>query len=249
MMAIDLSKCVIGFVSGFEEGKGRTGYRIKALVRGMEHVFDATREAYGIRYTDKYFPYPCLGEILFLFHFDEKGILTELEDVNDLTDPNRKVRTGISMGTMRMFQKKLYPDTPSFGDVLRFEDNKIIFEHFDEYNQSGKVMGENMGDTICALTYGGNIQKPYNGMQLTMAPDCVIYCWDWSTADHPFCICSREQAREWNFVERFAPGTIDDIRRSYWVGMFSTRGDESVIDLIKCFPNKAPGWVGPDEMD
>ncbi|MGN0735038.1 MAG: hypothetical protein ACI4LP_04380 [Anaerovoracaceae bacterium] len=247
-MTVDLSKCVIGFVSGFEEGKGRTGYQVKVLVRGLEHTFDATREVYEIRYTDKYFPYPCLGEILFLLHFDEKGILVELEDVNDLTDPDRKVKTGISMGTTRMFQKKITEDTLTFGDILKFEDNKIIFEHFDENNQSGKDMGENMEDTICALTYGGNIKKPYNGMELTMAPDCIIYFWDWSTATHPFCICSREQAKEWNFVEKFSLGTVEDIKRAYWLGMFSTRGDESKIDLIKCFPNKVPGWVGIDEI-
>ena len=43
-MAVDLRNEIIGFVSGFEEGKGRTGYQIKMLVRGMEHTFDCTEE-------------------------------------------------------------------------------------------------------------------------------------------------------------------------------------------------------------
>jgi hypothetical protein len=245
---VDLSKSTIGFVSGFEEGKGRTDYQIKVLIRGLEHTFDATKETYEIRYTDKYFPYPCLGEILFLLKFDEKGILIELQDVNDLTEPDSIIKTGISMGTTRMFKKQITEDTPSFGDILKFKDSKIIFEHFDEYNQSGKKIGENMDDTICALTYGGNIPKLHDGATLTMAPDCVIYYWDWGTATHPFCICSREQAKEWKFVEKFSVGSIDDIKKSYWIGMFSTRGNENVIDLIKCFPNKVPGWVGLDEI-
>ncbi len=216
---------------------------MKALVRGCEHTFDATEAAYSIQWTEKYFPYPCLGEILFLFHFDEEGILTEAEDVNDLLREDNPVKTGLSMGTMRMFQKKLREDTPAFGEILKFEGNRVIFEHFDEYRPSGSQCGEYMDDTICALTYGGNMPEPHDGVSFKLSPDCVIYCWDWGTAIHPFCKCSREQAREWKFVEKFSTGTVEDIKRSYWVGFFSTKGNEDEIDLIKCFPNKAPGWV------
>ena len=247
-MAVNLSESVIGFVSGFAEGSGRTGYQVKALIRGLEHTFDAEKSAYDIRYTDKYFPYPCLGEILFLFHFNEDGVLTELEDVNSLVRPDNPVKTGISMGTMRMFKKQLREDTPAFGEILKFEGNKIIFENFDKNRPSGPACGEVMEDTICALTYGGNIPTPCDGMTLTMAPDCVIHVWDWGTALHPFCKCSREQAKEWKFVEKFSVGSVEDIKRAYWVGMFSTRGNEDVIDLIKCFPNKAPGFVYDDEI-
>lgn len=244
-MAMDLSKKIIGFVSGFDEGKGRTGYQIKMLVRGLEHTFDATEEAYQIRYTDKYFPYPCLGEVIFMPHFDEKGILVELEDVNNMAGEG-VIPMGISMGTTRMFQKKITEETPTFGDILEFVDNKVIFKKFDEYNQSGKDMGENMDDTICAMLYRG-MPKPHNGMELTLAPDCVIYFWDWSLATKPFHICSREEAKACKFVEKFELGTVEDIKRAYWLGMFSTRED-GVIDLIKCFPNKAPGWVNADEL-
>lgn len=243
-----LSNSIIGFISGFEEGAGQTGYQVKALIRGLEHTFDAAKEAYDIRYTEVYFPYPCIGEILFLFRFDEDGILTELQDVNDFTAEGNPVKTGLSMGTMRMFEKKLTEQTPSFGQILKFEGNRVIFEHFDEYRPSGSACGEVMSDTVCALTYGGNMPVPHDGVSFRLAPDCVIYCWDWATALHPFCKCSREQAREWKFVEKFSLGTKEDIKRSYWVGFFSTRGDENVIDLIKCFPNRAPGWVDDDEL-
>lgn len=243
----ELANSVVGFISGFEEGKGRTGYQVKALVRGLEHTFDATKEAYDIRYTDRYFPYPCLGEILFLFHFDADGILTEPEDVNNLLAENNPVKTGLSMGTMRMFQKKLTEDTPPMGKIFRFEGNRVIFEHFDEYRPSGPACGEVMSDVICALTYGGNMPEPHDGVSFRLAPDCVIYVWDWGTALHPFCKCSREQAREWKFVEKFSLGTIEDIKRAYWVGFFSTRGNEDEIDLIKCFPNKVPGWTEDNE--
>ena len=45
-MAVDLSRATIGFFSGFEEGEGRTGYRVKALVRGVEYTWDAVKEVY-----------------------------------------------------------------------------------------------------------------------------------------------------------------------------------------------------------
>ena len=247
-MAVDVSKRIIGFVSGFEEGKGRTGYQIKMLVRGMEHTFDCTEEAYQLRYTDKYFPYPCLGEVLFMPHFDERNVIVEMEDVNDMGTPEGVIPMGISMGTMRMFQKKLTPETPAFGDILEFADGKVTFKKFTEYNQSDKDMGENMDDTICAMLYRG-MPKPYTGMELKVAPDCVIYYWDWSVATTPFHICSREEALANNFVQKFEIGSVEDIKRSYWVGMFSTRGEEGVIDLIKCFPNKVPGWCHPEEVE
>ncbi|MBQ8563678.1 MAG: hypothetical protein IJ443_07295, partial [Firmicutes bacterium] len=186
------------------------------------------------------------GEGIFMPLFDEKGILVEMEDVNNMAGEG-VIPMGISMGTMRMFQKKLTPETPAFGEILDFVDNKVVFKKFTEFNQSDKDMGENMDDTICAMLYRG-MPKPYTGMELTLAPDCVIYFWDWSVATKPFHICSREQAKEYKFVEKFELGTIEDIKRSYWVGMFSTRGEEGVIDLIKCFPNKAPGWVNIDEL-
>ena len=248
-MAVDLSRATIGFFSKFEEGVGRTGYRVSALVRGVEYTWDAVKEVYDLQFTKEYFPYPCIGEILFLFNFDEDGIVVSVQDVNDCDDPKNPVQTSLSMGTMRMFAKKLTPETPTFGELLHFEGNKVIFDRYDEYNQSGKTTsGENMDDTICALYVGGNIPELHNGTVLNLAPDTVIYCWDWGTATHPFCICDREQAKAWNFVEHFSLGTIEDVKRAYWVGFFSTRGDENVIDLIKCFPNKAPGWMSDEEV-
>jgi len=239
----NLINTVIGFISGFDEGKGRTGYQVKALVRGFEHIFDAEKTVYDLKDTDKYFPYPCLGEILFLFKFNDDGILIDAEDVNDLTRPDNPVKTGLSMGTMRMFQKQLTPETPPFGEILEFEGNRVRFKKFNEYRPSGPACGEVMADTICALTYSGNMPVPGDGVSFKLAPDCVIYVWDWGTALHPFCKCSREQAKEWNFVEHFSNGSIEDIKRAYWVGFFSTRGNEDEIDVIKCFPNKVPGWV------
>jgi hypothetical protein len=38
-------------------------------------------------------------------------------------------------------------------------------------------------------------------------------------------------------------GSLDDIKKNcYWVGFYSTRGNENECDLIKCFLNAPPGW-------
>jgi len=238
----DISKELIGFISNFYEG-GSTGYRVEVLIRGKEVVFDATKEAYDIKDTTEFFPYPCLGEVLFLFKVNEDNILTGYQNVNDILAKDNPVKTGLVMGTMRMFQKKLTENTPNFGKILKIENNVVTLTHFDEYRPSGLDIREVMEDDICHVTYGGSMPKPKTGMSFRLAEDTVIYVWDWSTALVPFCKCTREEAKANKFVTRFSLGTVEDIYRSYWLGFYSTQGAESVCDLIKCFPNKVPGFT------
>ena len=238
----DLSKELIGFISNFYEG-GSTGYRVEVLIHGKEVVFDATKEAFDFRDTTEFFPYPCLGEVLFLLNVNEDNILTGYQNVNDILAKDNPVKTGLVMGTMRMFQKKLTENTPTFGKILKIENNVVTLTHFDEYRPSGLDVREVMEDVICHVTYGGSMPKPKTGMSFRLAEDTVIYVWDWGTALVPFCKCTREEAKAYKFVTRFSLGTVEDIYRSYWVGFYSTRGDESVCDLIKCFPNKVPGFT------
>lgn len=246
-MEIDLAQSVIGFISGFAEG-GRTGYQVKFLVRGVEYTFDSVKEVYDLRDSNAYFPYPCLGEELFLLHFDEQNILTGLTEVNDLKNPANPIPTGLSMGTMRMFKKQLTPETPAMGDIFRFENGRVYFDHFDENRSHGDEDGEFVEDNIVALSHKGNIH-PKTGNSFKLAPDCVVYVWDWGTANHPFCKSTREQAKEWGFVEKFSLGSLEDVKRAYWVGFFATRGNPDEIDLIKCFPNRVPGFLFDEQVE
>jgi len=230
---LDLTKSVVGTIIGFEEGVGRTGYRVSMLVRGQERTFDATEEAFLIRDTTEFFPYPCLGEVLFLAQFNEEGILHYFVNVNDITVPTNPVQTGLVLGTYAMFKKKIDENTPKFQRILHLEDDEVVLcDDFEELVADG---------TIFSMIHGGTI-VPGNGYRFKLAPDADFYTWDWSTSLAPFCRCSREEAEEKRFVTRMQVGCREDIPDCYWVGFYSTRGDDSVCDLVKCFKNKAPGW-------
>jgi len=238
----DLSKERIGFISSFYEG-GSTGYRVEVLIRGQEVVFDATKEAYDIKDTTEFFPYPCLGEVLFLLKVNKDNVLTGYVNVNDILAKDNPVKTGLVMGTYAMFKKQLTDSTPAFSDILQVENDTVTLTCFDEYRPSGPDIRDVKEDTICHCTYGGSMPRPKDGMSFKLAKDTVIYCWDWSTALVPFCKCTREEARANKFVDRFSLGTVEDIYRSYWLGFYSTKGNENECDIIKAFPNKIPGFT------
>lgn len=230
----DLSKAMVGFISGFYEGGGRTGYQVEMLIRGEERVFDAHKQAYDFRDTTEFFPYPCLGEVLFMPQFDNYGLLTHFVNVNNIADAGNPVKTGLVMGTYAMFQKKITEDTPTFGQILRIDGDTVTLFDYDRFKADGSIFSS---------THGGAMPEPRDGMSFRLAHDTVFHLWDWGEALTPFCKCSREEAEANRFVTRFSIGKAEDHAKCYWIGFYSTRGDETVCDLVKCFWNKPPGWM------
>ena len=226
----------IGVILGFDEKpSSRTGYQVTMYLRGEERVLDVTEEAYQIRWTERYFPYPVLGEVIFMLKFDENGIVTEFVDINDISEGKSPIKTGLVMGTCCMFRKPILEDTPTFGDILSIEGDTVTLVNFDKYIENGEI-----GHCV----YGGAMPEPHDGVSFKLAKDVNVYHWDWSSADSVFHRCSREEARAQHVVERFTLGTPEDIlKKCYWVSFLSTRGNENEIDFIKCFWNRAPGWT------
>ncbi len=232
----NVSAPVIGVIVGFDNNAAqKTGFQIKMLVRGVEKAFDTTETVYNIQFSDKYNPYPCLGEIVFMGKFDKDGVLTELQDVNDFLAENNPIRTGFVLGTTAMFRVKITDQTPRIGQIIKIENDAITLTHFDEYFSEG---------AIAHVAYGGAFPEPKNGISFSLAPDINVYTWDWASALAPFSRCSREEAKARKYVTRFSLGSLEDIKRNcYWLSLFSTRGDENMFDIAKVFLNKPPGWV------
>lgn len=231
----DLKPAFIGVIVGWSENPGRTGYQVTALLQGEERTMDITEEAYQLRWTTEYFPYPCLGEIVFQFKFDSNGIVNEIIDINDISEGKSPIKTGLVMGTCCMFRKPILENTPTFSDIFKIEGDTVTMTNFDKYMAAGEI-----GHCVAR----GAMPEPKDGMSFKLAKDVVVHTWDWSTATVPFQHCTREQAKEYKFVERFSIGTTADImKHCYWITFYSIRGNENEIDFIKCFLNKAPGWV------
>lgn len=233
---IAIGSAFVGLIIGFDENpSGRTGYQIKMYIRGEERTLDITKEAYQIRWTTRYFPYPVLGEVVFMLRFDTNGIVTDVIDINDISEGKSPIKTGLVMGTCCMFRKPIKLDTPTFGDILDIDNNVVTLKHFDANLANGEI-----GHCV----YGGAMPEPHDGVSFRLAKDVNVYVWDWSSALGPFRRCTREEAKALHFVERFRLGTVQDILKNcYWVSFLSTRGNEEEIDFIKCFQNKAPGWI------
>ena len=232
----DLSKCVIGPIVGFaERPDSRTGYQITMLVRGMEHTFDVTKEAYSVKYSDEFRQYPQIGEIQFIAAgFDSDGILTELGFAFRLGREENHIKTKCVIGTYRMFEAKITDETPVMRDFLTLEGNTVTLTDFDKYQQAGLIKL-----TRC----GGSIPVLKDGVSFRLAPDTVVYTWDWTKAKRPFARCSAGEAIARAFPTRFYPGAREDIMKNcYFIGFHSTRGDEDVIDMIECYLNGPPGW-------
>lgn len=232
----DIGSAFIGVIVGFEERPtSRTGYLVTMYLRGEERTLDVTEEAYQIRWTTKYFPYPVLGEIVFMLKFDDNGIVTEFVNVNDISEGKSPIKTGLVMGTCCMFKKPILPETPRFADIFTIEGDTITFKDFDRNRENGE---------IAHCVYGGAMEYPKDGASFKLAKDANVYVWDWSTAAVPFHRCTREEAASFNFVDRFHNGTTADIlKHCYFINFYSTRGNENEIDFIKCFLNKGPGFV------
>ena len=232
----DIGHAFIGVIVGFGENpSGRTGYQVTMFLRGEERTLDVTEGAYQIRWTTRYFPYPVLGEVVFMLKFDQNGIVTEFVDINDISGGKSPIKTGLVMGTCRMFKKPILENTPTFGDILAIEGDTVTFKDFDRNRANGE---------IAHCVYGGAMPEPHDGVSFKLAKDVNVYTWDWASAQGPFRRCTREEAKKLHFVERFTAGSPADILKNcYWVSFFSTRGNEQEIDFIKCFLNKAPGWI------
>ena len=235
MNKYDLTKEVIGTIIGFEQSEASpTGYIIKFLARGEERAFPAAKSVYDIQFSDKFFPYPCLGEIIFLALRNPDDIVTELIIANHPEQEGNPFATGFVLGTYRMFQIKITAETPRIGDILRVEQNSIHFYNYDKMFADG---------LICHSVNAGKFPKPADGISFPLASDTDVYTWDWTAADRPFSKCSREEAKARGYVTRATVGSIKDIGKNcYWIGFYSTRGNEDQCDLIKCFLNEAPGW-------
>jgi hypothetical protein len=231
----DLAKSMTGLIVGFEKSTAsKTGFHIKMLLRGLERTFEAVETVYNIQFSNDYFPYPCLGETLFLAVVDEEGVVTELVNVNNILAENNPIKTGFVMGTYKMFEVKITEETPRVGDILKIEGNTVTFTDFDTYAAA---------NAICHSVYGGTIRPPADGVSFRLASDANVYTWDWTTGLAPFSRCSREEAQAKRFVTRASVGSLEDIKKNcYWVGFYSTRGNEDECDLIKCFLNAPPGW-------
>ena len=231
----DLADSVIGLVTGFTQAESSsTGFQLSMLAKGVEQTFDVVKEVYDLQFSADYFPYPCLGEILFLAVLDARGVVTELVNVNDLTAPNNPIKTGLVLGTYRMFVVKITKDTPRIGDILRIEGARVVFTDFERHAASG---------AICYVLHAGKMPAPADGVSFELAADSNVYTWDWTTGLAPFSRCSREEAAAKRFPTRAFVGSLADIGKNcYWVGFYSTRGDEDKCDLVKCFLNAPPGW-------
>jgi len=100
-----LADSIIGLIIGFEKSPdSKTGFRIKLLVKGVETTFDAAEEVYTIQFSDEFFPYPCLGEVIFLAVTDNRGVVTELVNVNNILAKDNPIQTGYVMGTYKMLR-------------------------------------------------------------------------------------------------------------------------------------------------
>lgn len=232
---LDLATALIGLITGFEESAvSKTGFRVSLLLRGVERTFDAAKSAYDLQFSDAYFPYPPIGERLFLAVTDDGGAVTGLVDVNDFLKENNPIRTACMIGTYKMFEVKITEATPRIGDLLKIEGDRVIFTDFDKHASAG---------AIAHVSYGGNFPRPADGLSFRLASDTNVYTWDWTTSLAPFSRCSREEAKARRFPTRASAGSLDDLAKNcYWAGFYSTRGDEDECDLVKCFLNAPPGW-------
>jgi len=210
-----------------------TGYRVELLVRDEVLELDTVREIYDLQFSPEFFPYPCLGEINFEVSFSDSGVITGMKPMN-LYTKYCYIRTGMTIGTYAMFKVKITDDTPCIGDILKIEDGTVILHGYEKAKAAHKIVTE---------IYAGAIPRLYDGLQIKLAPDVVVYTWDWSSALAPFSRCTREEAEARGYVKHFSIGSLDDVAKNcYWINFYSTRGNERVCDIVKVFLNKKPGW-------
>ena len=224
----------IGIIYNLKESPGfPTGYRVELLVRDEVLEFDTVREVYELQFSPEFFPYPCLGEINFEVSFDDSGVITGMKRM-DLYTEGCPIRTGMTIGTYAMFKVKITDDTPRIGEILRIECRTVTLYGYEKAKAGNKIVTE---------IRAGGIPELHDELQIKLSPDVVVYTWDWSSALAPFSRCTREEAEARRYVKHFSVGSLDDIAKNcYWINFYSTRGDESVCDIVKVFLNKKPGW-------
>ncbi len=202
------------------------------LVRNEVLEFDTVKKVYELQFSPEFFPYPCLGEINFKVTFDERGIITDMT-AYDLYTQGCPVQTGMTIGTYAMFQKQITAETPRISDILRIENGAVVLHGYKKHKGS-----------IVTEIHKGHISELHDGFSYPLAPDTVFYTWDWSSAKRPFSRCTQEEFVERGYVRHFSVGSADDAAKNcYWINFYSTRGDESVFDIVKIFLNDPPGWV------
>lgn len=216
-----------------ESGDYPTGYKVRLLVRDEVLEFDTVKEVYDLKFSEKYFPYPCLGEINFDVTFDENGVITAMTEMN-MYKEGCLLRTGMTVGTYAMFTRQIDETTPQINEILHIEDGYVVLHGYDRLMAEGKIEKS---------LHEGNVPELRDGMRFKLADDAVVYTWDWSSAAQPFARCTQEQARERRYVTHFSVGSVEDIAKNcYWINFYSTRGDEDCFDMVKVFLNEAPGW-------
>lgn len=225
----------IGLITGFSEASDSpTGYRMSMYVRSREKYYNVSESVWRLQFSPDYNPYPCLGEYFFSPVYDESGTVVRLVDVNDIYADGNPIKTGLSVGTYAMFRVPITTLTPTVGSYLSFSEGCIRINGL-ELAQSRRLLTN--------LVYGGAISSVSDGVCIRLASDADVYTWDWRKAKQPFARCSREEAARRGYVTRFSLGSIEDMKNDcYWFSMYSTRGDESVCDMVNIFLNSAPGW-------
>lgn len=225
----------IGLITGFaNNADSPTGFQVHMLVRGVERTFDVSETAYSIQFSDDYFPYPPLGERIFMAQFADDGTVVELVDVNDFLAEGNPIKTACMIGTYKMFEYQITEETPRIGEILKVQGARVVFVDYNKHAAAGAIRH---------VSYGGRMPAPGDGVSFRLAPDVDVYTWDWTTSLAPFSRCSREEARAKRFPTRAFVGCLGDLERNcYWAGFYSTRGDEEECDLVKCFLNAPPGW-------
>lgn len=209
-----------------------TGYKVKLLVREEVMEFDTVREVYDLQFSDKYFPYPCLGEINFRVVFDDAGVITKLIDMSEDESVNT-IMSRMTIGTYAMFTKQITDSTPRVGEILRIEDGHVVLHGYEKAKAAGEIESD---------LHTGFVKELYDGLRLPIAPDAVVYTWDWSSATQPFARCTPEEAEARRYVKHFSVGALADVaRHCYWCNFYSTR-ENGIFDIVKVFLNEKPGW-------
>jgi hypothetical protein len=211
-----------------------TGYRVELLVREEILEFDTIKEVYDLQFSPDFFPYPCLGEINFAVSFNDRGVLTGMRRMTPFAE-GCPIRTGMTLGTYAMFKVQINDETPRIVDIVRIVDHSAVLYGYEKAKAEGKIVTEIRGGTVPEL---------HDGLRIRLAPDVVVYTWDWSSALAPFARSTREEAEARRYVKHFSIGSLADAAKNcYWINFYSTRGEESVCDIVKVFLNKKPGWV------
>lgn len=230
---LDKKRVKIGLVydmHAHEDG----AYSLDMWIRSKLRTFKCTREVHDYMADGLYGHYPSASEMFYMPVFDETGTIVQLMQADHFQNEKAcMVDTSFGLGTYAMMRYQITDQTPRVGEFFTLDGNVIRMA--DDFNEKK--------DKLVYLEYEGAIPEPRSGMMFRMAEDYDIYTWDWADATAPFNDkCTAEYAKAHNFVTHFELGKPEDLTKGYWIWFGSLRGDDSVIDTVCCFLNKAPGW-------